>query len=75
MKKLKYSILLFISFGCLAVMVNGQLKTENVILITLDGFRWQEVFTGADRLLVGNKKFVTDSAKLVSRFWRTTPEL
>ena len=23
-------------------------KTENVILITLDGFRWQEVFTGAD---------------------------
>lgn len=75
MKKLKYSILLFIAFGCLAGKVNGQLKTKNVILITLDGFRWQEVFTGADQLLVGNKEFVADSAKLVSRFWRTTPEL
>ena len=24
------------------------LKTENVILITLDGVRWEEVFLGAD---------------------------
>lgn len=75
MKKLKYSILLFIAFGCIAGRVNGQLKTENVILITLDGFRWQEVFTGANRLLVGNTEFVADSAKLVSRYWRSTPEL
>lgn len=75
MKKLQYSFLLFIALGFLAGDAFGQLKTENVILITLDGFRWQEVFTGADRLLVGNKEFVGDSAKLVGRFWGTTPEL
>jgi hypothetical protein len=26
--------------------------TENLILVTLDGLRWQEVFAGADNLLM-----------------------
>ena len=33
-------------------------KTENIFIITLDGFRWQELYTGADSLLIGNKDFV-----------------
>lgn len=45
-----------------------------IILITMDGFRWQELFTGADSLLVGNKEYVSDSAALVNEFWRDTPE-
>lgn len=48
----------------------AQNKTENVILITLDGMRWQEVFGGADKTLVGNKTFVSDSAALTKKFWR-----
>ncbi|HCW05829.1 MAG TPA: phosphoglyceromutase [Cytophagales bacterium] len=44
-------------------------KTENVILITLDGMRWQDVFTGADLSLINNKEFVEDSAGVKSRFW------
>ena len=27
----------------------------NVVLVTLDGVRWQEVFSGADKNLIGNK--------------------
>jgi hypothetical protein len=27
-------------------------KTRKLFIITIDGFRWQEVFTGADPLLV-----------------------
>ena len=27
-------------------------ETQNVILVTMDGFRWQELFTGADRRLM-----------------------
>jgi hypothetical protein len=26
----------------------AQRKTENIIVVTLDGMRWQEVFNGAD---------------------------
>jgi hypothetical protein len=48
-------------------------KTENIFIITLDGFRWQELFTGADSLLVANKDFVRDTAALRARFWATTP--
>ena len=35
----------------------AQLKTENLVVITLDGMRWEEVFGGADSALLKNKKF------------------
>jgi hypothetical protein len=42
-------------------------KTENVVLITLDGMRWQEIFNGPeDRLII--KKFVGDSAGLTKKY-------
>ncbi|MBL7761850.1 MAG: alkaline phosphatase family protein [Chitinophagaceae bacterium] len=44
-------------------------KTENIILITLDGMRWQEVFTGADSAIIANKKYTPDSADVVEMFW------
>ncbi|MDX1363398.1 MAG: phosphoglyceromutase [Arenibacter latericius] len=49
-------------------------KQPNVILITLDGLRWQELFSGADPLLVANKKYVGDTTGLKAKFWRDTPE-
>src|SRR5262245_25071876 len=30
-------------------------KTRNVIVVTLDGFRWQEFFHGADEVLIDKK--------------------
>lgn len=50
------------------------LKNPKVVLITLDGFRWQELFTGADEKLVANKKYVEDTTDLKKKFWRNTPE-
>jgi hypothetical protein len=47
--------------------------TENVILITLDGFRWQEVFTGADENLLINQRYVSDPAALKEQFWAQDP--
>jgi hypothetical protein len=46
-------------------------RTENVIVITLDGFRWHELFTGADESLL-DAKFggVRDLNDLKRRFWR-----
>ncbi len=41
----------------------------NVILVTLDGFRWQELFGGAQRNLVGFKKFVSDVKSLKAAYW------
>lgn len=53
----------------------GELKTENVVLITTDGLRWQEVFTGAEKELI-NKQHggVADVKGIEAKFWRETPE-
>lgn len=67
MKKLKLlSIFWLITFSLAA---QQKLKTENVILITLDGMRWQEVFDGAEKRLLVNKKFTDDTASLKKIFW------
>ena len=71
MKHLRIFLLPLVLFG--HSIVFAQMKTENVILITLDGLRWQEVFTGADNKLVGNKDYVSDSARLTEKFWKATP--
>jgi hypothetical protein len=67
---------------CLAVFLLASIatyaqnrKTENLVIITLDGYRWKELFTGADSFLVVNKKFMPgDSTALVKKYWATTPQ-
>lgn len=44
-------------------------NTDYVILVTTDGFRWQELFGGADSLLIRNTNYVKDTADLAQRFW------
>lgn len=53
----------------------AQAPAENIIIITLDGMRWQEVFTGADSGLIKNKKYVEDAEVLQKRFWHDQPEV
>ena len=51
------------------------LKTQNVFLIVSDGLRWQEVFTGADSLLMNEEHGgIWENADTLRRaFWRATP--
>ncbi|MCK0158828.1 alkaline phosphatase family protein [Cellulophaga sp. F20128] len=49
-------------------------KSPKVVLITLDGLRWQELFAGADSLLVGNKDYVSNTDELKGTFWRSMAE-
>jgi len=45
-------------------------KTKNLILVTLDGMRWQEVFNGADSSLFKKQKSFKDPAGLAATFWK-----
>jgi hypothetical protein len=55
--------------------VSAQLKTRNVILITTDGLRWEEVFGGAESALMNRKHGgVENTNALRKAFWRETPE-
>lgn len=47
-------------------------KAENIIIITTDGLRWQEVFKGMDTALANNRKFnQDDSLYLYNKYWDT----
>ncbi len=64
-------LLLFIVLaGGLAKAQEGQ---ANIVLISLDGFRWQELFSGADSLLVAHSDYVHDTTELRKLFWRSSP--
>ncbi len=49
-------------------------KTENLIIITFDGMRWQEVFGGVDSVLMDDSVFTRDRKGIKEKFWAHTPE-
>ena len=66
------TLLLFSTGRCLA---QADSSSENIFIITTDGFRWQEVFNGADAALIGNTKYVEDSSLLKQLYWDSTAAL
>jgi hypothetical protein len=64
----------YISFSLFTLLFSfcgaqNPLKTRNVFIVTLDGFRWQEVFRGADSALLADPRYVRDSYLVKSQFW------
>lgn len=53
----------------------SQLQTcENIFIITTDGYRWQELFNGADSGILFNPRYVTDTTTLKYLYWDTNPK-
>ncbi len=49
--------------------LHGQ-TAPNLVLVTLDGLRWEELFSGADSMLISQPEIVKDTASLKLQFWR-----
>lgn len=48
----------------------GSFNPDNkLFIITLDGFRWQEMFEGADSSLINNTQFTADTANSKALYW------
>ena len=63
-------LLAFTSFLCTVNCFAQQpQKTRNIFVITTDGFRWQEIFQGADSALLSNPAFVLDTTLSKQMFW------
>ncbi|MDX5340718.1 MAG: phosphoglyceromutase [Cyclobacteriaceae bacterium] len=72
MKRLIF--LLWLTISCNpAVFAQRATQTENIILITFDGLRWQELFTGADSLLVDDTGMIESAGSLLADFWNPDP--
>jgi hypothetical protein len=72
MKKLILHVSLVLAIAGFADAQN--LKTENIFIITLDGYRWQELFTGADSALISKKNYTHEPEALMQQFWTESPE-
>ncbi len=50
--------------------ITAQPKIENIVIVTTDGLRWQEIYKGMDSAIAVNGKFNQgDSADIFSRYW------
>lgn len=68
MKKYKY-IALFILLSAFQKSF-GQSHAENIIIITTDGFRWQEVFGGMDSAIANQPRYNQgDSNYIFKKYW------
>ncbi|CAN5543849.1 hypothetical protein BH10BAC3_BH10BAC3_12970 [soil metagenome] len=61
--------MLFVILFSVMSAFSQQQKTENLVIVTLDGMRWQEVFGGIDSALMNNKNYTKDSAGTAGKFW------
>ena len=65
MKSLLLALFIAFNFSGFA-----QTKSENLIVITLDGARWQEVFMGMDSAIANNPAYnQDDSALIYTKYW------
>ena len=46
----------------------------NLFIITIDGFRWQEIFTGADASLINDTSCTPDTATMKMLYWANSEE-
>ncbi len=70
MKKILGFAFLLISTACFA-----QQQTQNIIIITTDGFRWQEVFKGMDTAIANRSEWNEgDSSYIFEKYWHPDPQ-
>jgi hypothetical protein len=70
MKKLT---LIILALGLASQLFAQDYKTENVVIVTLDGLRWQEIYRGADSALI-NSKYTEDKPAVQKQFWAATAD-
>lgn len=68
-------ILFLVLFTGISYLLQAQRQTQNIIIITTDGFRWQEVFKGMDPAIANNRKFNEgDSSYIYEKYWGDNEE-
>lgn len=72
MKNLLIPILSFLFFSAAA---QKTLEKQNIFIITIDGFRWQEVFKGADSAFIHNPDLVMDTSLIARQYWDENQEV
>src|SRR5436190_23491245 len=67
-------LMILLALVVLQQVGSAQSKIENIIIITTDGLRWEEVFGGMDSAIANNETFHKgDSSEIVKKYWAESP--
>lgn len=70
------ALLLCLLFSLNAAARPGDsLSAPNLIIITIDGLRWQEVFHGPDEAILDEGSYVADTGLIREMYWDADPEV
>ena len=69
MKKIHTSLIIFNILTCI-LFAKG--KTNNIIFITFDGLRWEEVFYGADSILIHSDDYTKNQKQMLKDYWHSS---
>ena len=66
--------ILFIIFAFICLQAHAQAPAKNIVIFLMDGYRWKELFQGADSAIIFNKRYTRgDSAWTVTKYWDQDP--
>ena len=71
---MKKSTLLLLILCTSAFAFSQSRQTENIILITFDGLRWQELFGGADSVLINDSVYTESRKAIKEKYWAASAE-
>ncbi len=66
---MRFFIVSFCCFLFSLVQSQDTSSSPNIFIITTDGFRWQEVFNGADDALTKDENYVVDTGLIRDQYW------
>ena len=69
----KFALFFFCYSLCSLSNAQDHPKARNIFVITIDGFRWEELFRGADSSMICNARNVKDTMLARQMFWDSTP--
>ena len=72
MNKINTSLIIFSMFSCV-LFAKG--KTNNIIFITFDGLRWEEVFYGADSILIHSDDYTKNQKQMLKDYWHSSDQI
>jgi hypothetical protein len=67
-------VLVSTTFANTEKMIAKSNPENKLFIITLDGFRWEEVFNGADPELVNDAKIMSDTSFTKALYWHEDPK-
>jgi hypothetical protein len=70
---MKKNVLFFLFLLVAGSSIAQKRQTENLIIVVLDGMRWQEIFSGADSVLLNNPTYTRDKGRVQRKFWDADP--